>query len=75
MLGGNLSLLAEPASSFRVTMYFTNLSVIMFELDSYGTKKKKNRFGCETHPLLQVSVPISHEEKQRGKEINVFSFS
>lgn len=36
-----MSLLAEPASSFRVTMYFTNLSVIMFELDSYGTKKKK----------------------------------
>ena len=40
MLGGNLSLLAKPASSFRVTMYFTNLSVIMFELDSYGKKKK-----------------------------------
>lgn len=39
MLGGNLSLLAKPASSFRVTMYFTNLSVIIFELDSYEKKK------------------------------------
>ena len=53
-------------------MYFTNLSVIIFELDSY---EKKNHFGCETHPLLQISVPTSHEEKQRGKEIYVFSFS
>lgn len=38
MLGGNWSLLAKPASSFRVTMYFTNLSVIIFELDSYEKK-------------------------------------
>ena len=52
-------------------MYFTNLSVIMFELDSY--EKKKNRFGFETHPLFKYLF-LFLLKKNSGKEIKAFSF-
>lgn len=51
-------------------MHFISLLVVMFKLDSDG----KNHSGYEIHPPpLQVPVLISHEEKQRGREINVLS--
>lgn len=68
MLGGNLSLSAKPAPSFREAMHFTSLLVMMLKLDSDG---KKITLDLKFTPLLQVSGLISHHENQRGREINV----
>lgn len=72
MLGGNLSLLAKPASSFRVTMYFTNLSVIIFELDSY--EKKKIALAVKPIPSCKYLFLLLMK-KNRGGRKYMFSAS
>lgn len=63
-----MSLLAKPASSFRVAMHFTSLLLIMLELDSDGEKISLDM----KSPPLQISVLISHQKNQKGK-MNVLS--
>lgn len=66
-----MSLLAKPASSFRVTMYFTNLSVIIFELDSY---EKKIALAVKPIPSFKYLFLLLMK-KNRGGRKYMFSAS